>query len=209
MTDIAAIHHQIALQRSFLYQHLAEMLTYPTEDFLQSCRTGDRDKQISELLLAFPYRLSWQADSCTGDGDLSTLPSEYMRVFELPIDGRPCALYGGVYTGNRREVMEELLRYYRFFGLSVDKAINEDLPDSIPTLLEFFQFLTYKESIATADDEIASVRLVQRDLLERHLTKWIPSIEAQLARRKPPAFYQSTLGLLSQFASAELGLLAA
>jgi DMSO reductase family type II enzyme chaperone len=197
----------MALQRSSLYQHLAEMLTYPSESLLQSCRTGDRDKEISELLSAFPYELSWPGDTCAADDVVSKLPSEYMRVFELPIDGQPCALYGGVYTGNRREVMEELLRYYRLFGLSVDKSLNEDLPDSIPTLLEFFQFLTHKEAGATDADEVASVRLVQKDILERHLTKWIPAIQTPLVQRKPPAFYRSTIDLLNEFTAAELGQL--
>jgi DMSO reductase family type II enzyme chaperone len=209
MTDIATIHHQIALQRSSLYWHLAEMLTYPSESLLQSCRNGGRDKAIAELLQGFPYDLSWQTDTCCADDVVSTLPSEYMRVFELPIDGQPCALYGGVYTGNRREVMEELLRYYRFFGLSTDKAANEDLPDSIPTILEFFQFLTHKEAGAADNDEVASVRLVQKDILKRHLTNWIPAIKSQLAQRKPPAFYQNTIDLLNQFTLAELGQLGA
>ena len=208
MTDIYTAHHQIALQRSALYQHLAEMLTYPSESLLQSCRTGDRDNKISELLSDFPYELSWPGDTCAADEAVSKLPSEYMRVFELPIDGQPCALYGGVHTGNRREVMEELLRYYRLFGLSVDKALNEDLPDSIPTLLEFFQFLTHKESGATDADEVASVRLVQKDILERHLTKWIPAIQSQLNQRKPPAFYRSSIDLLNEFTVGELGQLA-
>jgi DMSO reductase family type II enzyme chaperone len=209
MTDIGAIHHQIALQRSSLYQCLAEMLTYPSENLLQSCRTGERDKEISELLRAFPYELSWSTDTCIADDVVSTLPSEYMRVFELPIDGQPCALYGGVYTGNRREVMEELLRYYRHFGLSIEKALNEDLPDSIPTLLEFFQFLTHKEASAEDTEEVASVRLVQKDLLKRHLTRWIPAIQSHLGQRRPPAFYLSTIDLLNQYTTAELGQLGA
>ena len=209
MTDIHTIHHQNALQRSSLYRHLAEMLTYPSASLLQSCSTGDLDKQVSELLQGFPYQLSWRVDTCSGEDAVSTLPSEYMRVFELPIDGQPCALYGGVYTGNRREVMEELLRYYRYFGLSVDKAVDEDLPDSIPTLLEFFQFLTHKESCATDTEDAASVRLVQKDILERHLTKWVPEIKSQLDARRTPAFYRNAIDLLNAFTAAELGQLVA
>jgi DMSO reductase family type II enzyme chaperone len=209
MTDICTIHRQLALQRSSLYQHLVEMLTYPSENFLHSCRSGERDRSISDLLRMFPYDLPWQTDTCNADEVVSTLPSEYMRVFELPIDGQPCALYGGVYTGNRREVMEELLRYYRFFGLSIDKAQNEDLPDSIPTLLEFFQFLTHKEAGAGDKDEVASVRLVQKDLLAKHLTQWVPAIQSQLAQRKPPEFYRNAIDLLNAFTAAELGQLAA
>lgn len=192
-----------------MYKNLSEMLSYPSESLLQSCRTGDRDRKISELLQAFPYELSWRVDTCSGDEVVSKLPSEYMRVFELPIDGQPCALYGGVYTGNRREVMEELLRYYRFFGLSVDKARDGDLPDSIPTLLEFLQFLTGKEASAGDADEVVSIRLVQKDLLERHLTKWVPAIKSQIEQRKAPAFYRSTVDLLNEFTSAELGKLVA
>ncbi|MDK1024530.1 MAG: molecular chaperone TorD family protein [Gammaproteobacteria bacterium] len=209
MTDIFTIHHQAALLRSTLYHHLAEMLTYPSANLLRSCQAGDQDRNILEVLRQLPYELPWTLDTCSTDKIVLKLASEYMRVFELPIDGQPCALYGGVYTGNRREVMEELLRYYRFFGLSTNQAKDGDLPDSIPTLLEFFQFLTHKEAGAGDADEVLSIRLVQKDLLERHLTRWVPAIKSQIEQRKAPAFYRSTVNLLNEFTSAELGRLAA
>ena len=207
MTDQSVIHQLAARQRSSLYRLLAEMLTYPTNELWQSCCNGDRDRSILELLGALPYELCWSARNFDFDRPVAKLASEYMRVFELPIDGQPCPLYGGVYSGNRRDVMEELLRYYRFFGLSIDHAEDGDLPDSIPTLLEFLQFLTYKESDNTVAEEVTSIRLVQRDLLDRHLTKWVPEIRIQLDNRKPPLFYRNTINLLDEFTTAELAYL--
>ena len=198
MTDI---HHLAASHRSSLYQHLAEMLSYPSKVLLQSCQTGEQDRIVVKLIRALPYELSWQADTCSQDDTVTTLASEYMRVFELPINGQPCPLYGGVYGGNRHEVMEELLRYYRFYGLSIDKASNEDLPDSIPTLLEFLQFLTHKEAGTVEVGEVLSIRLTQKDLLDRHLTKWVPIIKSQMAQRNAPAFYRNTISLLNEFTS--------
>ena len=37
--------------------------------------------------------------------------------------------------------MEDLLRFYRHFGLSVVHAEDRDLPDSVPTVLEFLGYL--------------------------------------------------------------------
>jgi len=201
MTDI---HHQAASQRSTLYHHLAEMLTSPSKDLLQNCRSGEQDRAMVNLLHIFPYELSWQLDTCSHDDSVTTMASEYMRVFELPIQGQPCPLYGGLYGGNRHEVMEELLRYYRFYGLSIDKASTGDLPDSIPTLLEFLQFLTYKEADTGETSELLSIRLTQKDLLERHLTKWVPAIRSQMEQRNAPAFYMGTITLLNAFIFKEL-----
>ena len=127
--------------------------------------------------------------------------SEFMRLFELPIDGHPCPLYGGIYASSRREVMEELLRYYHFFGLTTQGAAQGDLPDSIPTLLEFMQFLALRESVS---EDVVTARNAQKDLLERHLARWIPSIIAPLKERKPLVFYSDVLNLLNRFISLEL-----
>jgi DMSO reductase family type II enzyme chaperone len=131
--------------------------------------------------------------------------SEYMRLFELPVDGQPCPLYGGIYASSRREVMEELLRYYHFFGLTTHGADQGDLPDSIPTLLEFMQFLALRESVS---GDVATARNAQKDLLERHLTRWIPAIITPLRERKPLVFYSDVLNLLNRFVSLELQALA-
>lgn len=136
------------------------------------------------------------------------MESEYLRLFELPVDGPPCPLYGGVHGGNRQKIMEELLRLYRYFGLSTEKASSKDLPDSIPTVLEFLYFLTFKESATTDPEGASGVRMAQRDLLERHLTHWLPSIITQLEKKNPLPFYCNTMELLNKFTLSELEKLA-
>ena len=105
--------------------------------------------------------------------------------------------------------MQELLRYYRHFGLTVDGAQVKDLPDSIPTVLQFMQFLCIVESKALSAAERAVPRAAQRDLLSRHLTQWTPKIAERVGAMVAPPVYASTVELMNAFCTAELAQLIA
>lgn len=156
------------------------------------------------LVGRLPYHFAKQDLACLEIESVDNMESEYIRLFDLPVDGPPCPLYGGLFGGDRRQVMEELLRLYRHFGLSTVDAKERDLPDSIPTVLEFLQFLTHREASASNLSDASPFRTAQRDLLERHLTRWIPKITEQLKLRKPIALYRVSMTLTGEFASSEL-----
>ena len=60
-------------------------------------------------------------------------------------DERSCPLYGGTYGGDRMRTMEEVVRFYRYFGLRPDEETREP-PDHLSAQLEFLHFLTYREA---------------------------------------------------------------
>jgi len=193
-----------------------DTLSYPSPQLYGRWISGELNHEVSALLAELPYTIEYLSDdtpdstleNCEVDScqvkNATELASEYMRLFELPIDGQPAPLYGGIYAGNRREVMEELLRYYHHFGLSTQNSSDEDLPDSILTLLEFMQFLAFRESTGKNPQDIAVARSAQKDLLERHLTHWMPDLASQLELRNALPLYRNTLSLLNDFISAEL-----
>ena len=110
-------------------------------------------------------------------------------------------LYTGVYAPRRRDAMEELLRFYRFFGLTMNGAIH-DLPDYVPVVLEFVSFLSFAEDPAAAESRAAA----RHDVLSRHLHPWAVQTYGRLRTRGASRFYQALVGVVRDVAAAELGI---
>lgn len=207
-------HRAGTVARSQLYARLAELFTFPTEELGVAYRSGELETEFRDLVGALPYRLPVDG-AAFGPSELSyvELQSEFIRLFEVASPGGgspPCSLYGGMYASNRRQVMEEVLRFYRHFGLRLNPDIR-DLPDSIPTVLEFLHFLAYREGTPGEggdEEEAVALRNAQRDLLSRHLTQWTPQMTGRLDALDAMPLYRAAIDLLHAFAAAELSELA-
>ena len=151
---------------------------------------------LASLLPALPYRLpagapgGWRAPA-----DYDRFQSEYIRLFEVgPRGGAPCTLYGGHYANDRLRAMEELVRFYNFFGLRLSPGL---MPDHITVELEFMHYLAFKESEASeSGGDIESYQRAQRDFLDRQLANWLPRLQASLRSQRPLPFYRA-LGSLT------------
>jgi DMSO reductase family type II enzyme chaperone len=102
--------------------------------------------------------------------------------------------------------MEEILRFYRHFGLTLSPGAH-DLPDNVPTVLEFVQFLTCREEGAAGRDAAESSRGAARDVVARHLLPWAAQTEQRFARREAGPFYGDLVAALHAFAQADLAFL--
>jgi DMSO reductase family type II enzyme chaperone len=204
MTDITLTHSELAEVRGEVYKLLSWLTAYPTESLLQKIRCGQLNSSLTILLEKLPYKLSLVPLTIRTDCHVA---SEYLRLFELPGDIQPCPLYGGLFESDRKTVMEELLRLYRLFGLTIHNAPVRDTPDSITTVLEFLQYLCTLESKAAIRKEAIPCRKAQRDLLQRHLTLWTPRIVERVNEKKPPPVYKLTVTLLNDYCNAELAAL--
>ena len=197
-------HQAAASARGEIWRLLSELMSYPTPGLIEKWESGRLDRQLDGWVKVLPY--DFKAPVFLDDHQVnrgSLLQSEFLRVFELPVDGKaPCPLYGGVLVGNRQRVMEELLRLYRHFGLSTQGSEMSDLPDSFCTVMEFLYFLTSHEGQASEGD-VESVRRAQRDVLEKHLGPWVVALESRMEERSPPAFYKRVVELLNHFLRAE------
>ncbi len=182
--------------RAELYGLLAELLSFPTGGLAEAISAGEVAHAVHLLAPALPFELEADRPDLAAEIDGPSLESEYIRLFDLPGGGPPCPLYTGVYSPARRDAMEEILRFYRFFGLTIADR-GKDLPDAVPTVLEFAQFLVLKDGAGPA----------QRDVLARHLVPWVTATRSRLPKRAPGPFYAGVAALAHDFIVAECAYL--
>ncbi len=172
------------------YGLLALALSFPGEDVTGACRSGS-------LAAAFGPFLGLHDPSAAS----AALEEEYIRLFDLPTGGPTCPLYTGVYSHSRREAMEELLRFYHHAGLGPSESAR-DLPDAVPTVLEFLGFLSWQEAASPGTAEAS--RRTAGDVLRRHLLPWLAETQSRLPKRAPGPFYAAVFAALAGHTAAEL-----
>ena len=105
--------------------------------------------------------------------------------------------------------MEETLRFYRFFGLTIDPEAHE-LPDQLSTQLEFLHFLAFKEvETLQAGGDTGPLRRACRDFLGRHPAGWLPKACAKLDKIDAPPLWRGLVGLASGYCNADAAYLTA
>ena len=183
--------------RSQVYQLLARTFAFPSEDFHQDVAQGRWQEQVLQILPQLPFE-----PPPVGNSRVVIPPdefqAEYNRLFEVgTLGGPPCPLYGGHYERDRLRVMEELIRFYNYFGLSL---MQGQLPDHISVELEFMHYLAFKEAEALQHNRPQdSYQRAQRDFLDRHPGKWLPLLRQKLANLQPLPFFDQLVTLADEF----------
>ena len=198
--------------RSRTYVLLAAGIEYPDRERLATL--GDRvwAEDLQAAVTAHPRSdLCREIDSealAPPETEGENLQIEYTRLFDVGgPGGPPCPLYGGTYGGDRTKTMEEVVRFYRHFGLRPDQGMREP-PDHLATELEFLHFLTYRETQALlSGDDPVSLRRAEKDFIERHPGRWVPKLLARLDQQDPHRFYGTLLHALGHFLCAEAAYL--
>lgn len=195
-----------AAARSRLYRLLADGFLYPDRAFFSALNSGRYRDEVALACEPLAYDLAPALDRLVACGDYVDFQADYLRLFEVGLGVPPCPLYSGIYRGGRKAVMEELTRFYNYFGLSVEQGKGE-LPDHISTELEFMHFLAFKEAAALSRrEDPVPYRRAQADFLERHLVSWLPALDDRLAGLNPPACYAALTWLARALTRAELSL---
>ncbi|MAE95638.1 MAG: hypothetical protein CL910_13350 [Deltaproteobacteria bacterium] len=202
MQSAAARH---AAARSLVYSVFVQIFQYPDGEQNQVIRSGALAGQLREALLAVDPKVeeeaNWAALQDAGDED--DLPVEFTRLFDVAAGSPPCPLFGGMYFGNRMKTMEEALRFYNFFGLTLSQDPNE-LPDHLTTQLEFLHFLAFREAQALeAGTDPEPWQRAERDFVARHPGRWVPELRKCLEREEPMPFFRELVARLSAFLAAE------
>lgn len=173
--------------RSLIYRSFAAAFEYPDCDALAAIRDG----AVAEAL----------RDAGPDDDALQV---EFTRLFEAGEAGPCCPLHGGHYGGGGMQTLEELVRFYNFFGLSLSEERREQ-PDHLTTELEFLHFLSFQEAQAAGDEDgLKGLQRAQRDFLARHPASWVSLLRRALAAEKPLRFFAELARLLERFLEAEL-----
>ena len=202
----AAVH---AANRSRLYALLAQGFCFPSADFHRSLRDGLYRKGICLLAEGLPYPLPIAAEGLVSSGGYVELQSEYIRLFEVgPKSRPPYPLYEGERrSGARMRIMEELVRFYEHFGLSLSTEERE-LPDHLAVELEFLHYLTFKEAAALAGRlDPGSYRKAEIDFLDRHPAPYLSAMRAKIVdgHAEPP--FEALTCVADDFLRADLAFL--
>ncbi len=189
--------------RSGLYAVFSGAFAFPPAGFHRDVVEGRWLESLSSLLATLPYRLSpGAAGAWSAPSDYDRFQSEYIRLFEVGARGSaPCALYGGHYARDRLRTMEELVRFYNFFGLRLSPGL---MPDHITVELEFMHYLAFKEvDAAGSGGDVESYLQAQKDFLDRHLGSWLPQLQAALGAQRPLPFYRALVRLATRFVECD------
>jgi len=219
LTNIEGPDQLVRAHRSMMYRFLAESFRYPGKDFFEMARDEGYLQSALEILSEIPFEVPLEKDALSGrslkDVSQEDFEAEFVRVFDAGPGGPPCPLYEGKYAAGRMTNMENLVRFYNHFGLSVAEAPEREMPDHITTELEFMHYLTFKEVLALqrAEDP-APYCFAETDFLNRHLARWLPLLrektekvfQAKIPNLCEPAvsFYCSIIGLSAHFCEADL-----
>lgn len=189
-----------AAARSDAYRLVGQAMAYPDDELCELIRSGEIRSALGARLAAIADELSLGGDRAAALGDAPAgdeFAVEYTRLFDTGPSGPPCPLYGGLYGGARMKTMEEAVRFYNHFDLSLSDEPRE-LPDHLVTELEFLHYLAYREAEALqAGTDAGPYQRAQRDFIARHPGAWVPELCRRLERANAPAYYRALLGTLA------------
>lgn len=193
--------------RSRLYALLSRGFRFPSAELYESVRGGNFVAEVQALAAALPYRLE-VGELGRGAGlGYDDFQSQYIALFEVGGEyGPPSFLYEGEYGGGRMKVMEEVLRFYHFFGLRLS-AEKRDRPDHLATELEFMHLLAFKEAEALVQGKKRDpYTKAERDFLKFHLCDFASAVAGRAGRSRA-VFYSDLARLAEGFCQKELSYL--
>ena len=186
-----------------VYGILAEAISFPTEELALAVGSG----MLTRTLELACCSLKWSpghlplSEAGSEPPTAEDLGCAYISLFDSP--GKvPTPLYTGVYAPRRRDAMEELVRTYRHFGVTVKADLREP-PDSVPTVLEFLALLAAGIQDGTGESRAARERALA-GVLDRHLCPWAKETRERLAKKDAIPFYAQLVATIDVLGSARL-----
>jgi len=206
LDDVGSPEEHRAGARSLVYGLLCEALEFPDRERLPAIRDGSLARGLRQAIAAVDpgcvAGVDWDALGDAGADD-DELAVEHTRLFEVGASGPPCALYGGLYGDARMKTMEEAVRFYNHFGLTLSEDPRE-LPDHLTTQLEFLHFLAFREAEALhAGLDASPYRRAQRDFVARHPGHWVPKLVKRLEQAKAGRFHAALFDAIARWLERE------
>jgi DMSO reductase family type II enzyme chaperone len=213
--DISDIGHLEA--RCQLYQCFATAFSDPGDDFLESILNGEFADVLIRLgdEIAYPGLFGQSLDKLIpGREQKQDIKVFYASCFEAGSQG--ISLRESAYSSlPEKALMEEILRYYQHFGLDLSTGGLRELPDTLAVELEFLHYLTFLEiqslqadsASKSGENNLAALRLAQRDFLTEHPGTWVRPFMQQLERVPDSEFYTDLARLLFLFIQNEKRIL--
>jgi len=191
--------------RTAVYQILARLALVPDKDTYDTALAGEWPARLADAAKLLAYPFDFGQASVPASVSVEEFQAEYLRLFDIGsgTSGPPAPLYGGVYAGgDRMKHLEEVVRFYEYFGLTAS-AEDPRPADHLSTELEFLKYLTFKEAVSSSPRLQASFRRAQHDFLERQLAIWLPELVKRTDASQPLPFWLWTVSTISAFARAD------
>jgi DMSO reductase family type II enzyme chaperone len=191
--------------RLAVYQELARLFAGADRDAYEAAVEGSWPARLAKDAALLPYAFDYGQASVDADLTEEEFEAEYVRLFQgVEGDGGPgVPAFGGAYGGgDRTKKVQDVLRFYEYFGL---RASPEDPrpPDHLSTELEFMKFLAYKEAASVSPRLQASFRRAQLDFSERELGRWLPEMAKAVEASNASPFWRWAALTASSFVSAD------
>ena len=197
---------------SQLYGLLGECFCYPDADLAESVRSGALARQASTLCGELDAGLLESLDLSALEDEAATsgvLSREFTRLFDAGARGTACSLNGGLQVGPQMKVMEEAVRFYAHFGLTLTEE-QKELPDHLTTELNFLHFLAcWEHELRARGASTTAYRLARRDFIARHPGRWVPVMKEKLQTMNPLPLFQVLSELLDRLLRHDLAELEA
>jgi DMSO reductase family type II enzyme chaperone len=181
--------------RSSVYAVLSSAYSFPDASLYADAKDGHLEEQLASALRQLPYRLRNSDLAWKLPDTYDEMQSEYIRLFQIGgRRGPPCPLHAGHYTRDRSRTLQNLIRFYNYFGFRVTECV---MPDHLAVQMEFMS-----ELAAGGVAEQASSQRAQRDFLQSHLG-WTEMLCGRVAKAGPHPFYRSLTVLTGRFIAAD------
>lgn len=192
--------------RTVMYQLLEQPFIFPNAELTGTFISGEWQDKLRNCIACTEFDLPGDADLYL-DAGAREFEVEFIGLFEVGMGGAPCPLHSGHYERDRMKIMEETLRFYRFFNYHPDRSADR-FPDHINFELQFMALLAETgERAALAGGDVMSPLLAQRDFVSRHLASWLPELSQLIDERTNIDFFRQAGHLLNDFISHDNAML--
>ena len=193
-----------AAARSRIYALLGEAFSYPRGESVLRLLEGDWLADLSQALMHLDHGIDapQSLDLPDSKNAIETLEQQYSGLFDvLGAAPRVSLLERGYVDTGEHALWQELLGFYRHFGLDFSQGYAEEQPDHLLTELAFMHYLCFLEAGARAGKE--DYRRGQRDFLNLHLGKWGDPLCQRLSESAQGSFYDIAADFMRRFIASE------
>jgi DMSO reductase family type II enzyme chaperone len=191
--------------RSGVYQTLSRLFKIPDEELWQIAVDGKWPERLREAADLLAYDFDFGVAALSSSVSAEDYQAEYIRLFEIGTGDGPLApILGGAYGGgDRRKQMEEVARFFEYFGLKTSPD-DPRPPDHLATELEFMQYLAFKEAAAASPRLGGSFHRAQEDFLERQMVVWLEEFANRVEAADTLPIFVWASRVAAEFAKADL-----
>jgi DMSO reductase family type II enzyme chaperone len=192
--------------RAEAYRLLAVPFLFPeveTVRHLQQGMWGERlqlhlaDLMLADFVLESPVETSLRLES-----DFCSYESEFISLHEVGLGGAPCPLHSGHYARDRMKTLEEVVRFYHFFGYQPDRSVDR-FQDHVVFELGFMVHLIEIENAPGEGTDIGSSQRAQKDFVDRNLASWLPQLSRVVEERSRLPFIKQAVRMVEWVVSQD------